>query len=304
MEINFEFQKERKIGDFLQSFIDLLKIVLGHFVRTVFSVSIIPLSITTILYYFLSTKITFSSESDSFEDLNVYLWVSLLCVTILLLGLYIYGICIEYFILLKNQKNTDFTGKDLWNAFRNHIGMYVKFFFASLLVVVIIGIPAGIAMIILMFIPLFGSFAIGILFSIIGLWFFCSFLFYREGYFSLTTTFLETFNVIRKNMIQYGIATYIVSFIFQVVMMMLTFIPGLIIGLISYNFLEFDSSFFDGSLGKMLMTLGALLVTLLTIFLYMGGVLANGIIYETAKDFKYGDRIYAMIANLGGKNDE
>ncbi|UIR55850.1 ABC transporter permease [Sphingobacterium sp. SRCM116780] len=300
MEINFEFQKERKVGDFLQSFIDLLKIILGHFVRTVFSISIIPLSITTILYYFLSTKITFSSESNSFEDFNVYLWGGVLSVAVLLLVLYMYGICIEYFILLKNQKNTDFTGRDLLTVFRSHIGMYVKFFFASLLVMIIIGIPLGIAMFIIMFIPLFGSFGIGILFSIIGLWFFCSFLFYREGYFSLSTTFSETFNVIRKNVIQYGIATYIVSFIFQVVIMMLTFIPALIIGLISYNFLEFDSSFFDGSLGKMLMTLGALLVTILTIFLYMGSVLANGIIYETAKDFKYGDRIYAMIAKLGG----
>lgn len=304
MEVNFEFQKERKVGDFLQSFIDLLKIVLKHFVGTVLSVSIIPLSLTVVIYYFLSTKITFSSESSSFEDFNVFAWGGLLAFTFLLLIAYIYGVAIEYFILLKNQGNTDFTGKDILKAFWQNIGKYVKFFFLSIFVLMIIGIPVALLGFLMMIIPLIGNFALGILFSIVGLWMFCSFLFYREGYFSLTSTFTDTFSLIKKNILNYGIATYIVSFVFQVVMMMLAFIPALIIGLISYNFLEFETAFFDDSYGKLLMTFGALIVTMLTLFLYMGGVLANGIIYETAKDFKYGNRIYGMIDSLGGgKND-
>jgi hypothetical protein len=35
----------------------------------------------------------------------------------------------------------------------------------------------------------------------------------------------------------------------------------------------------------------------------MSGVLANGIIYETAKDLKFGERIYGMIEKIGGNGE-
>ncbi|WP_307184499.1 hypothetical protein [Sphingobacterium zeae] len=49
--------------------------------------------------------------------------------------------------------------------------------------------------------------------------------------------------------------------------------------------------------------MGGLFITLFTLFLYMSGVLANGIIYETAKDLKFGERIYGMIEEIGGKSE-
>jgi hypothetical protein len=303
MEVDFEFQKERKIGDFVQSFIDLFKLIYRHFVTTIFGLSALPLGGIALVYYFLSTKITFSTNSNSFEDIDGFTWASLLILALVTLGLYVYGISIEYFILLKERKNTQFTGKEVLHNFRLHIGRYFMFLFAMVLALIVIFIPFIIVAAIAVFIPFVGNFAIGILMSIVGIWLFCSFLFYREGYSDLGSCFTDAYVMLSKKLIQYGVATYIVNFIFQMAIMMISIVPLVIIGLLSYNFLGVEAAFFDSSWGKLVMTLGGLFITLFTLFLYMSGVLANGIIYETAKDLKFGERIYGMIDQIGGQDE-
>jgi hypothetical protein len=44
--------------------------------------------------------------------------------------------------------------------------------------------------------------------------------------------------MLSKKLIQYGIATYIVNFIFQMAVMMISIVPLIIMGLLSFNFLE------------------------------------------------------------------
>ncbi|WP_343562582.1 ABC transporter permease [Sphingobacterium sp.] len=303
MEVEFEFQKERKIGDFVQNFIDLFKLIYKHFVSTIFGLSALPLAVIALVYYFLSTKITFSANSSSFEDIDGFTWALLLVLALLGLGLYVYGISIEYFILLKERKNTLFTGKEVLQNFRANIGRYFMFLFAMILALIVVSIPLAIIAAISIFIPFIGSFAIGILMSIVGIWLFSSFLFYREGYSDLGSCFTDAYVMLSKKLIQYGVATYIVNFIFQMAVMMISVIPLIIISLISYNFLGLETAFFDSSWGKLLMTFGGMFITLFTLFLYMAGVLANGIIYETAKDLKFGERIYGMIDRIGGRDD-
>ncbi len=303
MEVDFEFQKERKIGDFVQSFIDLFKSIYKHFVTTIFGLSALPLGGIALVYYFLSTKITFSANSNSFEDIDGLTWAGMLILALLALGLYVYGISIEYFILLKERKDTQFSGQEVLRNFRLNIGRYFRFLFAMILALVVIFIPVVLVAAIAIFIPFIGSFAIGILMSMVGIWLFCSFLFYREGYSDLGSCFTDAYVMLSKKLVQYGVATYIVNFIFQMAVMMISIVPMIIISLLSYNFLGVEAAFFDSSWGKLLMTLGGLFVTLFTLFLYMAGVLANGIIYETAKDLKFGERIYAMIDQIGGRDE-
>ncbi|MDM1296769.1 ABC transporter permease [Sphingobacterium sp. N143] len=300
MEVDFEFQKERKVGDFVQSFIDLFKLIYKHFVTTVFGLSALPLAGIALVYYFLSTKITFSANSSSFEDIDGFTWGALLILALIALGLYVYGISIEYFLLLKERKNIAFTGKEVLQNFRANLGRYFMFLLAMVLALIVIFIPLMIVTVISAFIPFVGSFAIGILIAMVGIWLFSSFLFYREGYSDLGSCFTDAYVMLSKKLIQYGVATYIVNFIFQMAVMMISIVPLIIISLISYNFLGMDAAFFDSSWGKLLMTLGGMFVTLFTLFLYMAGVLANGIIYETAKDLKFGERIYGMIDRIGG----
>lgn len=303
MEVDFEFQKERKIGDFVQSFIDLFKSIYKHFVTTIFGLSALPLGGIALVYYFLSTKITFSANSNSFEDIDGLTWAGVLILALLALGLYVYGISIEYFILLKERKDTQFSGQEVLRNFRLNIGRYFRFLFAMILALVVIFIPVVFVAAIAIFIPFIGSFAIGILMSMVGIWLFCSFLFYREGYSDLGSCFTDAYVMLSKKLVQYGVATYIVNFIFQMAVMMISIVPMIIISLLSYNFLGVEAAFFDSSWGKLLMTMGGLFVTLFTLFLYMAGVLANGIIYETAKDLKFGERIYAMIDQIGGRDE-
>ncbi|WP_312187020.1 ABC transporter permease [Sphingobacterium sp.] len=303
MEIDFEFQKERKVGDFVQSFIDLFKMIYKHFVATIFGLSALPLAGIALVYYFLSTKITFSANSSSFEDIDGYSWAGLLILALIALGLYVYGVSIEYFILLKERKNITFTGQEVLKNFRSNLGRYFMFLIAMILALIVVFIPLAIVAAICAFIPFIGSFAIGILGSMVGIWLFSSFLFYREGYSDLGSCFTDAYMMLSKKLIQYGIATYIVNFIFQMAVMLISIIPMIIIALLSFNFLGVDAAFFDSSLGKLLMTLGGLFITLFTLFLYMSGVLANGIIYETAKDLKFGERIYGMIEKIGGEHE-
>jgi len=303
MEIDFEFQKERKVGDFVQSFIDLFKLIYKHFVSTIFGLSAVPLAAIALVYYFLSTKITFSANSDSFEDIDAFTWAGLLILALIALGLYVYGISIEYFMLLKERKSTAFSGSEVFRNFRSNLGKYFMFLIAMILALIVVFIPLAIVAVICAFIPFIGSFAIGILGSMVGIWLFCSFLFYREGYSDLGSCFTDAYVMLSKKLIQYGIATYIVNFIFQMAVMMISIVPLIIMGLLSFNFLGIDAAFFDSSWGKLLMTFGGLFITLFTLFLYMSGVLANGIIYETAKDLKFGERIYGMIEKIGGKDE-
>ncbi len=303
MEIDFEFQKERKVGDFVQSFIDLFKLIYRHFVSTIFGLSAVPLAAIALVYYFLSTKITFSANSDSFEDIDAFTWAGLLILALIALGLYVYGISIEYFMLLKERKSTAFSGSEVFRNFRSNLGKYFMFLIAMILALIVVFIPLAIVAVICAFIPFIGSFAIGILGSMVGIWLFCSFLFYREGYSDLGSCFTDAYVMLSKKLIQYGIATYIVNFIFQMAVMMISIVPLIIMGLLSFNFLGIDAAFFDSSWGKLLMTFGGLFITLFTLFLYMSGVLANGIIYETAKDLKFGERIYGMIEKIGGKDE-
>lgn len=176
MEIDFEFQKERKVGDFIQSFIDLFKLIYKHFVSTIFGLSAVPLAAIALVYYFLSTKITFSANSDSFEDIDAFTWAGLLILALIALGLYVYGISIEYFMLLKERKSTAFSGSEVFRNFRSNLGKYFMFLIAMILALIVVFIPLAIVAVICAFIPFIGSFAIGILGSMVAIPYWINFL--------------------------------------------------------------------------------------------------------------------------------
>lgn len=301
MEIDFEFKKERKLGEFVQDFIDLMKLVLLHFFQTLFKLAVFPLCFMLVLFYYFSTQISLTNAYSDF-----YSSFSLLFVLVILgfiVTLFFYGFAVEYFILLKNRKGTGFNAQDVWQAFRQHFKYYLKFMLAFLVVLVLISIPMLIATIILLVIPLIGGFAIGVLYAAFGVWVFSSFLFYREGYFELFDTFSKSLNLLKKKMVDYAVASYIVNFIFQALLGMLTFIPTLLLGIIAYNFVGFNDQFFDSFLGRLLLSFGGIVVTLLFMLYYMFSVLVHGIIYESAKELHFGESLYAKIDRLGEDKD-
>ncbi|KGE14911.1 hypothetical protein [Sphingobacterium deserti] len=300
MDIAFEFRKERKLGEIVQDFINLLRIVLKHFFYTIFRLAVIPLCAMLVLIYYITTKINLTSTANFDESLDI-IWIAIIAVgALVLIGMVFFGLAIEYFILLKSSRNTDFNSSDVWQAFVKHITSYLKFLVVAILALLILAIPFMICALILAFIPLVGSFAIGILGAFIGVWFFCAFLFYREGYFDAFSSLQQTFSILRKKIFDYSVSSYIVSFIFQILLMMLSLMPTIIFGLIAYNTIGFDETFFNSLLGRMIVSLGATVLVFLSIVYYMSSVLVYGIIYETAKEIRFGEDIYEKIGRLGG----
>ncbi|WP_437919257.1 ABC transporter permease [Sphingobacterium sp. LRF_L2] len=303
MEIDFEFRKERKLGEIVQDFVNLLRLIIGHFFRTILRLAIVPLCLILVLIYYGTTKINLTQSQDFTDSLQV-VGIAFACLgALVIVGMICYGFAIEYFILLKNKRNTDFTSADVWHAFRNHIGKYLKFLLIAIIALCILIIPLLLAMFILMFIPLIGSFAAGILMAFVGVWFFCAFLFYREGYMEGGNAIQQSFSLLRRKIIDYSISSYIVSFIFQALLMMLSLMPMLILGIIAYNTIGFQDTFFDSFLGRILVAIGGILFVLLYVVYYMLSVLISGIIYETAKEVNYGEDVYEKIADLGRRDD-
>lgn len=303
MEIDFEFRRERKLGEIVQDFINLLRLILGHFFQTILKLAVVPLCLMLILIYYGTTKINLTTTQSWTDSLDIILIGMAALFALLVVSMVFFGLAIEYFILLKNKKGTDFDSNDVWQAFLANLGKYFKFLLVSIIAAVILFIPILIAMVILMLIPLVGSFAVGIFGAFLGVWFFCAFLFYREGYMSAGHAMQQSFAILKKKIIDYSVSSYVVGLVFQVLLVMLTLIPSLIIGLIAYNTIGFEVTFFDGMAGRLLTSIGATLLVLFYIVYYMLTVLVSGIIYETAKEVTYGEDVYEKIANLGKEED-
>lgn len=304
MEIEFEFKKERKLGEIVQDFINLLRLVLKHFFDTIFRLAVAPLCCMLVLIYYGTTKINLTSSRGLSESTDLIILAIVVVFLLLLVSMIFFGLAIEYFILLKTKRNTDFGSADVWTAFKQHIVKYLVFLLVAILALLILFVPLGVVAMILAFIPLIGSFAIGILFAFVGVWFFCAFLFYREGYMEASSSLQQTFSILRKKIVDYSVSSYVVGFVFQVLLMMLSLMPVLIIGLIAYNTIGFEDTFFDSIYGRMLVSIGATILVLLYIVYYMFSVLVYGIIYETAKEVTYGEDIYAKIQRLGEGEEE
>ncbi|WP_149914809.1 ABC transporter permease [Sphingobacterium cavernae] len=299
-QIDFEFKRERKLGEFVQDFINLLKVINRHLFAVLFRLLIIPICLVILIGYYLTTQMRISASFTNVDYFNVGVSVLSLVLLIMLISLFAFGFTIEYFILLRNKRTLDFDSKELWTQFRNNIASYLRFFLAMLVVGVLIAVPVILGVLLSAFIPIVGSFASGIIFSMVGLWFFTAFMLYREGYYDLMDCFGSAFSLLKKKIFEYGLASYIVSFIFQALLSIVTIIPMVIIFAISYNAIGFSTEFFDSEWGRTIATFGGLVVVLLFIVYYMLSVISYGIIYETAKELRFGEDIFDRIEKLGG----
>ncbi|NGM73583.1 ABC transporter permease [Sphingobacterium sp. SGL-16] len=301
-QIDFEFKRERKLGEFVQDFINLLKVINRHLVSVLFKLLIVPICIVVLIGYYLTTQMRFNANFSNVDYFNIGASFVSLGLLVLLISIFAFGFTIEYFILLRNRKQIDFGSKEVWLQFRTSIAYYLRFFLAMLVVGVLIALPVAIAALLSAFIPIVGTFATGILFSMIGMWFFTAFMLYREDYYDLIDCFGGAFTLLRTKIFEYGTASYIVSFIFQALLSIITIIPFVIIFVISYNAIGFNNDFFESEWGRGIATFGSLVVVLLFIVYYMLSVISYGIIYETAKELKFGEDVFARIEKLGGKD--
>ncbi|WP_164111448.1 MULTISPECIES: ABC transporter permease [Sphingobacterium] len=299
----FEFKRERKLGEFVQDFINLLKIIIGHLSKELLKLLIAPLCAMLLIGYYISTQLNLNADYSSGEIVDMVLTFGLALFCMLIIGGLAFGFTIEYFILLRNRRDLSFGAKDIWNAFKANISKYVRFLLGSIVVGMIIFIPLAFVLFLSALIPLIGSLAIGVVFAVLGLWFFTAFMLYREDYYDLFDTYTSAFSMLKNKIGEYGLASYIVTFLFRSLMTLMSIIPFIIIGFIAYNYVGFNDSFFDTYIGKILVTLGSTFMSLFFIIYYMLSVISYGIIYETAKELRFGEDVFDKIDKIGRRLD-
>ncbi len=297
--IDFEFKRERKLGEFVQDFINLLKIIIGHLGKILFKMLALPICGMLLVGYYISTQLNMHVDYSS-ADLFTVLSSFLTAISIMaIIAMIAFGLSIEYFMLLRDRRSLDFGEREVWRNFKDNIGSYFRFLGAAIIVGIIACIPLAIIAFVCLFIPFVGSIAVGILSAMVGLWFFTAFMLYREGYYELMDTFQEAYALLKNKIFEYGIASYVVNFLFQSLLYLISIVPFVIVALIAYNSVGFHQNFFETYFGKILVSVGGSILTLFFIVYSMLSVLSYGIIYESGKELKFGENVFERIAKIG-----
>lgn len=299
----FEFKRERKLGEFVQDFINLLKIIIGHLSKELLKMLIIPLCLMLLVGYYISTQLNLNVDYSSGEIVDILVTFGIAVLCMLVIGILAFGFTIEYFILLRNRRNLSFDYKDIWAGFSAHLDKYFRFLLGSIVVCIILFIPVSLVLFISALIPLVGSLAVGVVFATLGLWFFTAFMLYRENYYDLFDTYTSAFSMLKDKIAEYGLASYVVTFLFRSLITLMSVVPFVLIGLIAYNSVGFNENFFETYIGKMLVTFGSTFMSLFFIIYYMLSVISYGIIYETAKELRFGEDVFEKINNIGRRED-
>ncbi|MBL1410525.1 ABC transporter permease [Sphingobacterium faecale] len=304
MELSeFEFKRERRVGEFVQDFINLLKIIWGHLTRELLRMLIGPLCLMLLVGYYISTQLNLNADYSSGEIVDMLITLGLAALCMLIIGVLAFGFTIEYFILLRDRRDLAFSYKDIWVAFKSQSSKYFRFLLGSVVVGVILLIPIGFVVFISALIPFVGSIAVGIVFAILGLWFFTAFMLYRENYYDLFDTYTSAFSMLKEKIAEYGLASYVVTFLFRSLMTLMSIVPLIILGLIAYNYVGFSNDFFETYIGKILVTFGSTMLTVFFIIYYMLSVISYGIIYETAKELRFGEDVFEKIHKIGRRKN-
>lgn len=302
--IEFEFKRDRNLGEFVQDFVNLLKIVSGHLLRVMVRLLLGPICLMVLLSYYISTQLAVNIQPGDghIEELIFNIFGAILI--LMIVGLVAFGFALEYFFLLRDRRRLDFGPKDVWKAFRINFGKYLRFFPVACLAVLVIAIPVGIVSILLMFIPLVGSIAMGIFVTMVSVWFMCSMMFYREGYFGAIDSLVSSIPIIKNKIFLYGSATYLIHFIFQSLLGLMILMPAIVIAVISFSSGAFSGEFFATWYGRLFISLGGSIVTVVTLMYYALSTLNYGIIYETAKELRYGADVFERIKHIGKERED
>lgn len=300
---DFEFKRERKLGEFVQDFINLLKLIVTHVCKVLTKLLALPIAAMLLVGYYLSTQLNMNVNYSSGELVRV-LSASFGAIGIMLvIGMFAFGLAIEYFILMRNMRHISFSEKEVWAQFKKNIGKYMRFLGAGIVVAILSILPIGILMAACAIIPFVGNIAMGILLAMVGLWYFTAFMLYREGYAELIDAFQNAFAMLKAKFFEYGAASYIVQFLFQTLLYLVTLMPAIVFGILAYNSVGFNENFFDTTFGKLLTSLGGSVLTIFIIIYNILSVLSYGIIYETAKEMKFGENVFDRIAKIGRRPD-
>lgn len=303
--LEFTFKKSRKLGDLLSDYIQLYKKIFKHFNRNILIISLPFIGIFLLLTFYFMAQVF--PALNSTEVLNIGFFISLF-IPILFFSFFFYLIIatfgIEYMRLLEKNKATDFNAKEIFTNIRMNFKKYLSFFFFSILVFLGLLIPLSIIAVLLMIIPFLGSLAIGVLGSMISVFFSIALLLYIEDRASLTQSYSLAMKMLKKKIFEYGLALYIFQLMIQIILGLLTLIPLVVLFLIAYNTLSFNDTFFFTFEGKLLISIGSVILAFFFILTSIYIVSFLALSYYSLIEDKFTETAIESIDNIGNTQDE
>lgn len=302
MDLNFQFNKERGVGDLIQDFISLFRQIFKHYIATLLTLSL-PLIGMIILLTFLATSQINDIEYFDLATTPAILFIGYglaLLVMVLFLGI----LCNEYMILLRDKNNTDFNYKTVLKSAKSNFITYITGGFVLFLFSLIIIIPVSIIYIILIFIPIIGGLAANFISMFLMIFYYCAFMLYREKKFGMIDAIRNTFPFLKKNWLNHTSSLFLFQFLLGIIMLILLIIPFILFFIIGFNSASFFSDFFTTYWGKIVISF----VSGILSFGYILSIMINNsfvfLIYCSNNETKYHESVLESIQSIGQTTDE
>lgn len=262
--LDFTFKKKRTMGELISDFISLYKKIFKHLHKNFLSIALIYATIFLLLTFFVVGKISIGVNGFISPTQIIMMEIPLILILVLV-SFSISVFSIEYMFLLEKNGATNFSLKDLSKNVKRHLGKYVAFFFASIVVFLLLLIPIALINVILAFIPILGSFALMIFYAIIGLFFYCALFLYLDDRSTLWGSYLDSAKLIQQKMFSYGFATFVFQLLTQIMFGILTIVPAIILGVITFS-TGLNVNFMSSFGGKFILGIGMAILSFFIVF--------------------------------------
>lgn len=304
-QLDFNFKKSRGLGDLLSDYISLFKKIFKHFNANILTLSLPFIALFLLLIFYVTSFITeIINAPDDFSPTLVFSLVIPTMIVLFVFYILVSTFGIEYMFLLAEKGNTDFSTRDIFNRIKKNLTKYISFFFSSIVVSLMLIIPIGIVYALLIFIPLIGTLAMGLISTMIALFFYCALFLYIQGRERLWDSYKASFYLIKSKMWEYGLASYLFQFLAQIILGVLTIIPIVILVIIGFNTVGFDQHFFETFGGKILIAIGGSILTLFMILASIYMISFYVLEYFSLLEVSYSEDTLDQIDQIGTTKDE
>lgn len=307
--LDFNFIKDRDIGELIQDFFSLFKRIFKHLHANILRFLLPFLAIFLVLIFFIITPgrnmVTSAVVTNDITAGIFVIGILLILVALFFYFLFIASFGIEYIFLLKERGDFSFTHADVWKNIRLHLKKYFKFLLTSIVAGLVLVIPVGIIVVILSFIPLLGQLAIGIMTACITTIFICALLLYLQDKVSgAFPSLTASFRLIKKKILSYGLSAFLFRIILSICIGLAVIIPSIILGIIAFTTTGFNDNLFISFGGKLLVAIGSSILVLLVALGSIYMILFYCLIYFSSLESTNKEATMDQIDQIGLMEDE
>ncbi len=303
-KIDFDFLKDRDMGALLQDYLSLFKKIFKHYNKSILQFILPFVAIFAVVFYLASSRGTEFFYSPFKTETVILILLAIIVLTVFLYFIFIPTFGIEYMFLLEERRDTDFTGRDVWDRIKLNIPRYIKFFFASLLYLIIASIPLSIVAIFLFFVPIIGQIAVGFLGSIVGLVIFIAlFIYLKEGQ-GIYDSFAGAFRLLRPRFMSYALGAYIFQTILSIIVGFIIFVPLLLLIVVGVGLGTIPDALITSFTAKILFAVGSALVIILYTLTSLYNASFYTLIYYSSLEASSSAGTLDRIDQIGTDNDE